>query len=85
LGHVQDGRGHGRIEKRIVKVVTVAAGLAFPHAAQAIQVIRKSRSPGSRRAGAWGKQPGVRRAARLLACIGSFRSAPRPASERGDV
>jgi len=49
LGHVQDGRGHGRIEKRIVKVVTVAAGLAFPHAAQAIQVIRKSRSPGSRR------------------------------------
>jgi len=30
LGHVQDGRGHGRIEKRIVKVVTVAAGLAFP-------------------------------------------------------
>jgi predicted transposase YbfD/YdcC len=47
LGHVQDGRGHGRIEKRIVKVVTVDAGLAFPHAAQAIQVIRKSRSPGS--------------------------------------
>jgi hypothetical protein len=46
---VQDGRGHGRIEKRIVKVVTVGAGLAFPHAAQAIQVIRKSRSPGSRR------------------------------------
>jgi hypothetical protein len=44
---VQDGRGHGRIEKRIVKVVTVGAGLAFPHAAQAIQVIRKSRSPGS--------------------------------------
>ena len=32
LGHVQDGRGHGRIEKRIVKVVTVAAGLVFPHA-----------------------------------------------------
>ena len=49
LGHAQDGRGHGRIEKRIVKVVSVAAGLAFPHAAQAIQVIRKSRSPGSRR------------------------------------
>ena len=49
LGHVQDGRGHGRIGKRIVKVVTVAAGLVFPHAVQAIQVIRKSRSPGSRR------------------------------------
>ncbi len=48
-GHVQDGRGHGRIEKRIVKVVTVAAGIAFPHAAQAIQVTRKARRPGSRR------------------------------------
>jgi predicted transposase YbfD/YdcC len=48
-GHVQDGRGHGRIERRIVKAVTVAAGIAFPHAAQAIQVTRKSRSPGSRR------------------------------------
>jgi predicted transposase YbfD/YdcC len=45
-GHVQDGQGHGRIERRIVKVVT---GIAFPHAAQAIQVTRKSRSPGSRR------------------------------------
>jgi predicted transposase YbfD/YdcC len=29
--------------------VTVAAGIAFPHAAQAIQVTCKSRSPGSRR------------------------------------
>ena len=32
----------------------VGAGLAFPHAAQAIQVIRKSRSPGSRR---WRTEP----------------------------
>jgi predicted transposase YbfD/YdcC len=42
-GHVQDSRGHGRIEKRIIKAVTVTAGLAFPHAAQAIQVTRRSR------------------------------------------
>jgi len=48
-GHVSEGRGHGRIEKRIVKVVTVRAGLAFPHAAQAIQVTRKTRRPGSRK------------------------------------
>jgi predicted transposase YbfD/YdcC len=48
-GHVQDGRGHGRIEKRVIKAVTVTAGIAFPHAAQAIQVTRKTRSPGSRR------------------------------------
>jgi predicted transposase YbfD/YdcC len=48
-GHVQDGRGHGRVERRIVKVVTVSAGLAFPHAAQAIQITRKTRRPGSRK------------------------------------
>jgi predicted transposase YbfD/YdcC len=48
-GHMQDGRAHGRIEKRIVKVVMVTAGLAFPHAAQAIQVTRKTCRPGSRR------------------------------------
>ena len=46
---MSDGRGHGRIEKRIVKAVTVAAGLAFPHAAQAIQITRRTRRPGSRR------------------------------------
>jgi len=48
-GHAQDGHGHGRIEKRIVKAVTVAAGLAFPHAAQAIQITRKTRRRGSRK------------------------------------
>jgi len=48
-GYVSEGRGHGRAEKRIVKVVTVRAGLAFPHAAQAIQVTRRTRRLGSRR------------------------------------
>ena len=48
-GHVQDGRAHGRIEKRTIKAATVTAGLAFPHAAQAIQIIRKTRRPGSRK------------------------------------
>jgi predicted transposase YbfD/YdcC len=48
-GHVQDGRAHGRIEKRTIKAATVTAGLAFPHAAQAIQIIRKTRCPGSRK------------------------------------
>ena len=48
-GHVQEGRAHGRIERRIVKAVTVTAGLAFPHAAQAIQVTRRTRRPGSRK------------------------------------
>jgi predicted transposase YbfD/YdcC len=40
--------GHGRIELRTLKVAAVA-GLCFPHAAQAIQVIRRVRASGSRR------------------------------------
>jgi hypothetical protein len=40
--------GHGRVEIRTLKVAAVA-GLCFPHAAQAIQVIRRVRAPGSRR------------------------------------
>ena len=36
-------RGHGRHERRVMKVTAVAAGLAFPHAAQAIQIIRRRR------------------------------------------
>jgi predicted transposase YbfD/YdcC len=40
--------GHGRIELRSLKVAAVA-GLCFPHAAQAIQVTRRVRAPGSRR------------------------------------
>ena len=37
-------RGHGRRERRTLKVTAVAAGLAFPHAAQAIQTVRRRRS-----------------------------------------
>src|SRR5659263_23955 len=43
VGHTQTGRGHGRIEKRTVKVVTVEAGVGFPHAAQGIHIVRRSR------------------------------------------
>jgi predicted transposase YbfD/YdcC len=39
--------GRGRVEIRTLKVAAVA-GLCFPHAAQAIQVIRRVRAPGSR-------------------------------------
>lgn len=42
-------KGHGRIEQRTLKVVTVAAGINFPHAAQAIQVTRKTRKRKSRK------------------------------------
>jgi len=36
-------RGHGRAGRRTVKITDVAAGLAFPHAAQAIQIVRRRR------------------------------------------
>jgi predicted transposase YbfD/YdcC len=36
-------KGHGRAEWRTVKVTAAAAGLVFPHAAQAIQIIRRRR------------------------------------------
>jgi predicted transposase YbfD/YdcC len=39
--------GHGRVEVRTLKVATVA-DLCFPHAAQAIQVIRRVRQADSR-------------------------------------
>jgi predicted transposase YbfD/YdcC len=48
-GHTEAGRSHGRAEKRILKAVTVAAGLAFSHARQAIQITRKTRRPGKTR------------------------------------
>jgi predicted transposase YbfD/YdcC len=35
--------GHGRAERRTLKVTAVAAGLAFPYAAQAIQIVRRRR------------------------------------------
>lgn len=39
----QHTRGHGRDEHRTIKTATVAAGLAFPHAAQAIAITRRTR------------------------------------------
>jgi len=42
-------RGHGRDERRTLKVTAVAAGLAFPHAAQAIQIVRRRRRRGKKK------------------------------------
>jgi predicted transposase YbfD/YdcC len=39
-------RGHGRAEWRTLKLTAVAAGIAFPHAAQAIQIRRRRRPLG---------------------------------------
>ena len=43
VAHQARDKGHGRAERRTVKVTAVAAGLAFPHAAQAIQLVRRRR------------------------------------------
>jgi predicted transposase YbfD/YdcC len=39
----QRDRGHGREEHRTLKAATVAAGLCFPHAMQALRVTRRTR------------------------------------------
>jgi Transposase DDE domain len=41
VAHQARERGHGRTERRALKVTAAAAGLAFPHAAQAIQITRR--------------------------------------------
>jgi predicted transposase YbfD/YdcC len=41
--HTCTTRAHGRVEQRCIKVVTVATGIVFPHARQAIQITRKTR------------------------------------------
>ena len=49
VAHQSRERGHGRDERRTLKVTAVAAGLAFPHAAQAIQIVRRRRLSGTKR------------------------------------
>ena len=39
-------RGHGRTERRTLKVTAVAKGLAFAHACQAIQIVRRRKVKG---------------------------------------
>lgn len=42
--------GHGRCEKRTIKICAVKRGIGFPHAKQAFQITRKTRP---RTGGAW--------------------------------
>ncbi len=50
--HTRD-RGHGRVEHRTLKVTAVAAGLGFPHAAQAVQIIRRRRPLNATKGNRW--------------------------------
>ena len=49
VAHDARERGHGRDERRTLKITAVAAGLAFPHAAQAIQIVRRRKLPGKKK------------------------------------
>jgi predicted transposase YbfD/YdcC len=49
-------KGHGRAGWRTLKVTAVAAGIAFPHAAQAIQIRRRRRPLSSRTGQRWSTQ-----------------------------
>jgi predicted transposase YbfD/YdcC len=46
VAYTKRERGHGRTERRTLKVTSVARGLAFPHAAQAIQIVRRRKVKG---------------------------------------
>jgi predicted transposase YbfD/YdcC len=46
VAHTKRERGHGRTERRTLKVTSVAAGLAFPSAAQAIRITRRRKVTG---------------------------------------
>lgn len=45
----ESGKAHGRVEKRTLKIVEVASGIAFPHAQLAIKIVRTRAPRGGRR------------------------------------
>ena len=51
VDHRSAEHSHGRREIRALKVLTITAGIAFPHAAQAIQLVRRTRPSSGR--GKW--------------------------------
>ena len=53
VAHDARERGHGRAERRTLKITAVAAGLAFPHAAQAIQIVRRRRPLNEKNSKKW--------------------------------
>ena len=46
VAYTKRERGHGRTERRTLKVTAVARGLAFPRAARAIQITRRRKVKG---------------------------------------
>jgi hypothetical protein len=56
VAHQTREKGHGRAERRTLKVTAVAAGLAIPHAAQAIQIVRRRRTLTGKNTKKWSTQ-----------------------------
>ena len=56
VAHDAREKGHGRAERRTLKVTAVAAGLAFPYAAQAIQIVRRRRPLTGKNSKKWSTQ-----------------------------
>src|SRR5450755_3084574 len=50
---IQHDRAHGRAERRALKATAVAAGIAFPHAVQAIQIVRRRRPLSGKNSKKW--------------------------------
>ncbi len=48
-GHKETDNTHGRRATRTYKVVTIAAGILFPHAAQAVRVVRTRKRRGTKK------------------------------------
>ena len=46
VAYTKAERGHGRTERRTLKITSVARGLAFPRAAQAIRITRRRKVKG---------------------------------------
>ena len=49
IANLSTGKDHGRTEKRTLKVVAIATGIAFPNAALAIKLVRTRQPRGARR------------------------------------
>jgi hypothetical protein len=52
VAYTRRERGHGRTERRTLKITAAARGLAFPHTAQAIQITRRRKVKGK-----WSGEP----------------------------
>lgn len=49
VAHTTSDRGPGRVEQREIQVGTIQAGIGFPHARQAIRLVRRTRRIGQKK------------------------------------